>query len=228
MILSFRNTTFGIGLKADRRVILRDISFSLNPGEIVALVGSSGVGKTTVLNLASGLLHPDEGSIQTLGVELKTATDEEISRLRASEIGIVFQGFHLLPQHNALYNILLPAYFSDHPAHQYAERAEVLLDRIGLSESAHISAVDLSEGQRQRIAIARALLTRPRLVLADEPTGNLDDHSARRVLNLLITEVRREQGTLLIATHDRRCLDLVDRILYLAKGSISLRSRSTS
>ena len=215
MILSFKLVSFTIGTKSERRFILRDTSFSLESGEVVALVGSSGVGKTSILNLASGLLQPDSGSIQTLGVSLSDATDEDISRLRSSQIGIVFQGFHLLPQQTALYNILLPSYFSDTPARHFAKRAELLLDRIGLSDSANIAAVDLSEGQRQRIAIARALLMHPRLVLADEPTGNLDDQSARRVLNLLISEVRREEGTLLIATHDRRCLDLVDRILYL-------------
>jgi len=227
MIISFSQIRFSIGPKAEKHPILWNVSFSLNAGEVVALVGSSGVGKTTVLNLASGLLRPDEGSIQTLGVDLNEASDEDVSHLRASNIGIIFQGFHLVPQQSALNNILLPAYFTNQPAHQYMARATVLLDRVGLSHAAHIAAVDLSEGQRQRIAIARALLIRPRLVLADEPTGNLDDESARRVLNLLISEVRREQGTLLIATHDRRCLDLVERSLYLNNRTISTHSSDT-
>ncbi len=220
MILSFSHVTFSVGHASRRRRVLHDVSFSLSRGEIVALVGPSGEGKTTVINLATGLLTPDEGIIDTLGVEVSSAPDMNVSRLRAQRIGVVFQSFHLLPRESALENVLLPAYFGARPAYDMRERAATLRERAGLEGWRDVAAIELSEGQRQRVAIARALLQGPELVLADEPTGNLDDVAALKVLRLLIDEVRRENGTLLIATHDQRCLGLVDKTLVLRQGRI--------
>lgn len=221
MVLSFQNVSLAVGKGAYRRRILSQASFSLERGEIIALIGPSGEGKTTVINMATGLIRPQEGSVITLGMNIGSATDYELSRLRAKRIGIVFQNFQLIPRLSALENILLPAHFGDAVVGSFHERARELLDRVGLSQWSGVDAVELSEGQRQRVAIARALLMRPGLILADEPTGNLDDAAALQVLKLIINEVRRENDTLFVATHDRRCLDLMDRVIVLNSGRIS-------
>ncbi len=218
--LTFEEVCLDVGKTPHKKIVLSHASFRLRIGEIVALVGPSGSGKTTILNLSTGLLRPNSGRICTLGVEVSAAPDVLVSRLRADKVGFVFQTFHLLPKSTAKENVLLPAYFGKTPASALRERSDLLIDRVGLAGWADVPAIELSEGQRQRIAIARALLSGPELVLADEPTGNLDDSSAQRVLSLLIGEVRREKGTLLIATHDRRCLDLVDRTLLLKDGRL--------
>ncbi|MBN1426332.1 ABC transporter ATP-binding protein [Candidatus Fermentibacteria bacterium] len=201
--------------------ILSDVSLEIMPGEVVALVGPSGSGKTTILNVIAGLLPPRSGSVSVLGVDMVRAGDSERARLRAGEIGIVFQGFHLVPDASALENVVLPAYFGATLATESRQRARDLLQRVGLAEWADSAAVDLSEGQRQRVAIARALLAHPSLVLADEPTGNLDDRSAETILSLLVEIVRDGDATLILATHDSRCLGRVQRTIRIDQGRIA-------
>jgi ABC-type lipoprotein export system ATPase subunit len=219
--LVFDDVSYWVGQPPNRKQIIERASFHVDRGEVVALVGPSGCGKTTILNLATGLLRPERGTISTLGVTVSQAEDTVVASLRAEQVGFVFQTFHLLPNATALQNVFLPAYFGRTLAREKRSRAEELLERVGLSPWKEVSAIELSEGQRQRVAIARALLTRPALVFADEPTGNLDDESARTVLNLLISEVKRERGTLFIATHDRRCLALVDRTMVMASATVT-------
>ncbi len=209
----------GVDLGGSR--ILDDVSFRVMPQEVVGLVGPSGCGKTTILHVVAGLRRASRGMVHVLGVDLGSASDRTVSRLRARHIGIVFQRFHLLPRESALDNVLMPAFFGDTPARKARERAYALLERVGLGPWARTPAVDLSEGQRQRVAIARALLNDPALVLADEPTGNLDDASARTTLSLLVDAVRERGGTLLLSTHDHRCLGLVDRTLQVADGTVA-------
>lgn len=218
--LRFEDVSYAVGQPPNRRQIIEQASFQVDQGQIVALVGPSGCGKTTILNLATGLLQPDRGIAYTLGVVVSSASDAEVASLRAEHVGFVFQTFHLLPHATALENVILPAYFGSVNAREKRNRAMELLERVGLFEWQHVAAIELSEGQRQRVAIARALLTRPALVFADEPTGNLDDESAETVLSLLISEVKRERGTLFIATHDRRCLALVDRTMAMRNGTV--------
>ena len=219
--LIFDDVSFEVGQPDSRKQIIEHTSFRVDRGQVGALVGPSGCGKTTVLNLATGLLKPQQGTVCTLGVVVSSAPDAEVASLRAEQVGFVFQTFHLLPQATALQNVILPAYFGSVRAHEQMGRAVELLERVGLAEFHQVAAIELSEGQRQRVAIARALLTRPALVFADEPTGNLDDTSADTVLGLLISEVQRERGTLFIATHDRRCLALVDRIMVMRDKTVS-------
>ena len=173
--------------------------------------------------MIAGLRRPHEGTVSVLGAEVGTASDSVLARLRAQRVGIVFQSFHLIPGASAIENAMLPAFFGDGPARESRARACELLERVGLGPWINEAAIDLSEGQRQRVAIARALLARPSLVLADEPTGNLDDATAATILSLLVEGVRREGGTLLLATHDHRCLALVERTIRVERGRVGLQ-----
>ncbi|MCU0612407.1 MAG: ABC transporter ATP-binding protein [Candidatus Eisenbacteria bacterium] len=210
----------GFAVGKNRRDILVNACMQVMPGEICALVGPSGSGKTTILNMISGLLRPTAGSLTVLGVDVGRARDRELARLRSRRMGIVFQNFHLLPGMTSTENALLPAYFGCAPAGEYRARVRDLLGRLGLAPWLDAAAENLSEGQRQRVAIARALLLRPALVLADEPTGNLDDSSAATILSLLIEGAREEGSSLLLATHDRRCLQVVERTFVVDQGRV--------
>ena len=174
-------------------------SLEVAAGEFVALQGPSGSGKTTVLLCAGGLLRPDSGRVTIEGRDLYALSVEDRARLRASAIGFIFQEFHLLPYLSVLENVLVPALGKKSP--EASRRAEELIDRFGLGPRARHLPAELSTGERQRVALARALLNRPRLLLADEPTGNLDPENGRAVLDHL-TGFSREGGAVLLVTHD--------------------------
>lgn len=210
----------GVCVHTGGRSILSDVTFRVSPGEVVALVGPSGSGKTTILTVMCGLRRPTSGFVSVCGVDVTRASDRTLARLRARRVGMVFQSFHLMPGQSALDNVMLPAFFGEHPAPQMRARARHLLEQVGLGELMHEAAIDLSEGQRQRVAIARALLAGPSLVLADEPTGNLDDAAAATILSLLEDGARKEAATLILATHDRRCLARVTRTLRVDRGRV--------
>ena len=175
------------------------MSLEVAAGEFVALQGPSGSGKTTVLLCAGGLLRPDSGRVTIEGRDLYALSTEDRARLRASAIGFIFQEFHLLPYLSVLDNVLVPSLGKNSP--EAARRAEELIDRFSLGPRARHLPAELSTGERQRVALARALLNRPRLLLADEPTGNLDPENGRAVLDHL-TGFSREGGAVLLVTHD--------------------------
>ena len=196
---------------------LRAVTLAVRAGEMVALMGPSGCGKSTCLNLVSAVDRPDEGRAVVLGVDLGAASEAELVRLRRRRIGIVFQAFHLVPHLSVAENVALPLSLD---GRRDARRVDELLARVGLSARRDHFPGELSGGEEQRTAVARALVHRPGLVVADEPTGNLDSGSGAAVLEVL-DALRREAGSaLVIATHDARVAARCDRIVHLADGRV--------
>jgi putative ABC transport system ATP-binding protein len=197
---------------------LRDISFAVGKGEFVRLSGPSGSGKTTLLNLIAGLDRPDQGEIFVAGVDMGRLSVTRASKHRAEQVGIVFQAYNLLPQLTALENVLLPMIAVGRINHG---RARELLDLVGLADRSDHNPSQLSGGEQQRVAIARALANDAALLLADEPTGNLDDQSAKTVMRLLTSAVRERGGTLLLVTHERDTTQTADRSFELRGGVLT-------
>lgn len=196
--------------------ILRDVSFSIAAGEAVAVVGASGSGKSTLLGLLAGLDTPTLGTVHVDGQELFALDEDGRAALRARLLGFVFQSFNLLPAMTALENVMLPLELAG--AANAAEAARELLGRVGLGARLHHYPKQLSGGEQQRVAIARAFVTRPSLLLADEPTGNLDAATGTEIINLMF-ELNRERGaTLILVTHDAELSKRCGRILQLAGG----------
>ncbi|HQP34742.1 MAG TPA: ABC transporter ATP-binding protein [Polyangiaceae bacterium] len=204
-----------------RTRVLHGIDLTIEAGEFTALIGPSGSGKSTLLNLVGLLDRPTAGKIHVDGVDTGSLDDDGLTRLRGQRIGFIFQFHHLLPEFTAQENVYLPMYsVQGRVTPQMRDRAMALLRRVGLEPQANNRATDLSGGQQQRVAIARSLCMQPPLVLADEPTGNLDTHSADRIFELL-RQVNQEQRTaFLVVTHDRRLAARCDRIIELVDGMI--------
>jgi len=199
------------------RHVLKDASLEVAEGEFVAIRGRSGSGKSTVLNLVAGIDRPSSGEIYVAGNALSRLGPRERTLLRRDHIGFVFQFFNLIPTLSVLENVLLPAELS---GRDESRRAAGLLERVGLADRAASFPDRLSGGEQQRVAIARALVRDPRLVLADEPTGNLDDASGAAVMGLLDALTRRAGKTLLLATHSREVAALADRVLTIEAGRL--------
>jgi putative ABC transport system ATP-binding protein len=207
-----------VATAAGSLVILKEISFEINPGEAVAVVGASGSGKSTLLGLLAGLDLPSAGSIRIDGTELCTLDEDARARLRGACVGFVFQSFQLLPGLTALENVMLPLEIRG--LRDAAARSHGFLDRVGLGERLGHYPRQLSGGEQQRVAIARAFASQPRLLFADEPTGNLDAATGNRVIDLLFG-LRAEQGaTLVLVTHDERLAGRCDRRLVLEGGRL--------
>jgi ABC-type lipoprotein export system ATPase subunit len=196
---------------------LADLSLSLVEGEMVALVGPSGCGKSTALNIVAAVDRPDGGSVRVCGVDVAAATEEELVTLRRRRIGMVFQAFHLVPHLTVEENIALPLAL-DHK--RDAERLSELIERVGLGHRRRHYPSELSGGEQQRTAVARALVHRPRVLVADEPTGNLDSRTGADVVALLDELRRDEQAALLLATHDAKVAAVADSVLELADGRV--------
>ena len=202
------------------REVLRDISLEVRRGEYVAIVGESGVGKSTLLNLIAGLDSPDRGSIALEGTDLALLDDAGRTLLRRSRIGFVFQAFHLLPHLTVAQNVALPlSLIGMNPAQAQARLADILA-AVGLAAAAGAYPRELSGGEMQRVAIARALVHRPLLLLADEPTGNLDAETAKQVLALLREQVKRESGAGILVTHSALAAATADRVLVLTSEGL--------
>jgi putative ABC transport system ATP-binding protein len=202
----------GLGVEA-----LAGVSLAIGRGESVAVVGPSGCGKSTLLNLISAVDLADEGRVLVLGLDLARASEAQLVRLRRRSVGVVFQAFHLLANLTAEENVALPLALDGRAD---PERVRGLLERVGLAGRARHLPAELSGGEQQRVAVARALVQRPALLVADEPTGNLDSKSGERVLALL-EELRREQGaTLVLATHDTAVAARAERVVSLRDGRI--------
>jgi ABC-type lipoprotein export system ATPase subunit len=200
--------------------VLRDLDFRVAHGEFVALRGASGAGKSTLLHLLGGLDSPDRGEIWFAGQNLATLSNRELAHVRNSRIGFVFQAYHLLPELDALENVCLPARIARVAARTAAVRGRELLERVGLHERLEHRPAELSGGERQRVAIARALINQPDLVLADEPTGNLDSHTGGEIIELLCSLREEKQVTLVIATHDATVAARAPKVVNLADGQI--------
>ena len=203
--------------------VLRGASLTVRRGERIAIVGASGSGKTTLLQLLGGLDLPTQGSVRIAGAAMNELNDTERGNLRNKAVGFVYQFHHLLPEFTALENVAMPLLVRRTPPRRAREVAASILTRVGLAERLEHRPAQLSGGERQRAAVARALVTRPQIVLADEPTGNLDGANAAQVFELML-ELNRELGTsLVIVTHDERLAARLDRNLVLADGVLSER-----
>ena len=199
----------------DRPAIFEGVDLTVRAGEYVAVMGESGVGKSTLLNLLAGLDRTETGRVFIEGIDLATLDDDGVTLLRRRAIGFVFQAFHILPYLSVEQNVALPLDLLGVGEPQRGERARDLLRAVGIDALARRHARELSGGEIQRVAIARALVHRPRLVLADEPTGNLDSGSAAQILALLRTQVKAHAGAGILITHSRMAADTADRILVL-------------
>jgi putative ABC transport system ATP-binding protein len=207
---------------ASVRQVLRDISLRLAAGEYIAIMGESGSGKSTLLNLIAGLDAPDAGRILLDGHDLTALDDAARTRLRRSAMGFVFQAFHLLPHLSVGRNVALPLALNGIAGREADDRVDEMLDAVGLSARRHDAPGNLSGGEMQRVAVARALVHKPRLVLADEPTGNLDADSAAEVLNLLRAQLKRDQAAGILVTHSQIAAATTDRVYRLnAHGLIA-------
>jgi lipoprotein-releasing system ATP-binding protein len=200
--------------------VLNGVDLQLNAGELVALVGRSGAGKSTLLQIAGLLDAPTSGQVLLKGQDITTLSEAERTAKRGSTIGFVYQFHHLLPEFTALENVMLPQLAIDVPKVQALARAQELLEKVGLKNRVQHLPGELSGGEQQRVAIARALANKPKLILADEPTGNLDYHTTDAVFELLLQVVREEGAAALIATHNPELAKQMDRQLILDKGLI--------
>jgi ABC-type lipoprotein export system ATPase subunit len=200
--------------------VLCGVDLTISRGEFVALQGASGAGKSTLLHLLGGLDTPNQGKIILAGRNLVELSGLELARLRNLKAGFIFQAYHLFPEMTALENVCLPARIARVPGRTADELARQLLARVGLAERMEHKPFELSGGEQQRVAIARALINSPDLVLADEPTGNLDSHTGGEIISLLCALRAERDTTLIIATHDAKIASRAPRILNLADGQI--------
>jgi putative ABC transport system ATP-binding protein len=206
---------------AGGRQVLTSLSYLLRAGEYVAIMGESGVGKSTLLNLIAGLDSPDRGEILINGIEISSLSDDAATRLRRKEFGFVFQAFHILPHLTLRQNVALPLLLNDAAVKHAEERAERMLGAVGLPGRAGDFPRQLSGGELQRVAIARALVHRPVLILADEPTGNLDPDTAHEILMLIRQEIKENGASGILVTHSHAAAATADRTLLLTKEGLS-------
>jgi len=201
--------------------IFKDINLSVEEGESLAIVGTSGSGKSTLLHLMGALDTPSSGKIFFDGRDMSEMKPDEKARFRNRTLGFVFQFHHLLPEFSALENVAMPALIGGACRADVLPDARTMLERVGLAHRVESKVSTLSGGERQRVAIARALVHRPRLILADEPTGNLDQDTAHEVLQLIRTEIKANQASAIIVTHSRLAAETADKILMLSKHGLT-------
>ena len=216
---------FNVGLENELE-ILHGIDLDVNEGEFVSIVGASGSGKSTLMNLIGALDRPTEGSYWLDGTVIEDADDRELSAIRNRKIGFVFQNFNLIGRTNALRNVELPMLYAGVPQKKRTERAQILLDMVGMTDRMTHQPNELSGGQKQRVAIARAMANDPAIILADEPTGALDSKTGRMVMDLF-HQLNREQGkTIVLITHNRELAMETQRVLTMCDGVLSEEAAS--
>jgi putative ABC transport system ATP-binding protein len=216
--IALSGVNLALGRGAARVHILRQIDLNIGRGEAIGLLGPSGSGKSTLLMVMTGLERPDTGSVVVAGQELQQLDEDALARFRGKHIGIVFQAFHLIPTMTALENVAVPLEFAG--ARDALQRAEKELAAVGLAHRLHHYPAELSGGEQQRVALARALAPDPALIVADEPTGNLDEATGREIIELLFRGHRGRGTTLVLVTHDTELAARCDRVVHLHSGKI--------
>lgn len=217
-IISLNNVALTLDSRAGPVSILNGVGLDIETGQSVAIVGPSGSGKTSLLMILAGLERATSGSVRIAGHDFQSLGEDELARVRGEMIGIVFQSFHLVPTMTALENVALPLEFSGRPRAE--EIARERLDEVGLAHRLDHYPAQLSGGEQQRVALARALSIEPKLLLADEPTGNLDGRTGRGVVELLFGLKKNREATLVLVTHDERLAAECDRVIRMADGRI--------
>ena len=217
-IVVLKNVRLTLTSRAGPVGILRDVDLEAREGQSLAVVGPSGSGKTSLLMVTAGLERATNGKVEVAGHDLSAMSEDELALMRGAEIGIVFQSFHLVPTMTALENVALPLEFAGEGNAQATARE--LLQEVGLSHRMDHFPAQLSGGEQQRVAIARALSRKPKLILADEPTGNLDRRTGGHIVDLLFGLQRRREATLILVTHDEKLAGACDRIIRMADGRI--------
>ncbi|MGG1659281.1 ABC transporter ATP-binding protein [Brevibacillus sp. NRS-1366] len=218
--LTVTNVNHSYGTGKIRVPVLFDINLHINRGEFVALCGSSGSGKSTLLNLLAGLTKPEEGSVMVSGEQISSFNENQLCLFRRKSMGFIFQSYNLLPNLTALENVELPLIFAGEGVKKRRAKATQILERVGLDGRLDHKPNELSGGQQQRVSIARALVNQPGIILADEPTGNLDSRTEQEILNLM-REMNKENGTtFIIVTHEQEVAEQSDRVIYLQDGRV--------
>ena len=200
--------------------VLRNIDLEVQEGDFLALRGASGAGKSTLLYLLGGLDTPNTGEIWLAGRNLATLSRTELARMRNEDVGFIFQAYYLLPELDALENVCLPGRMARKPATALERRGKELLERVGLKDRIEHKPYELSGGEQQRVAIARSMINEPDVILADEPTGNLDSHTGQEIIELLCSLVSEKQTTLVMATHDEKLAARARRVVMLVDGEV--------
>jgi len=216
--IQFNNVSLNYGSKNDVVEVLKSINFSVNSEEIISIVGPSGSGKTSIIMLASGLETATEGSIRINNQEIVGLKENKLSEVRRKNIGIVFQSFYLIPNLTAIENVLLS--LEANQKYNQDDEAKTLLAEFGLSHRLHHLPSELSGGEQQRVAIARALINKPKIILADEPTGNLDSANSESMIDLLFNYTKKSKTSLVMVTHDNSIAVRCDRIIEIKDGQI--------
>ena len=216
--VAMRGVDLSLGRGAARVHILRDVALTIGKGEAVGIVGASGSGKSTLLMIMAGLERPDKGEVEIDGVKLGALNEDGLARFRGQRIGIVFQSFHLIPTMTALENVAAPLELGG--VRDASERARAELDQVGLGDRLGHYPAQLSGGEQQRVALARALAPRPSLIIADEPTGHLDEPTGRAIIDMMFDLPARRGATLALVTHDAALASRCDRVIRMRSGRI--------
>ncbi len=216
--IQFDNVSLSYGTKSDAVEVLKSINFSIDSKEVVSIVGPSGSGKTSIIMLASGLETASSGSVKVNDQEIVGLKENQLSEVRRKNIGIVFQSFYLIPNLTAVENVLLS--LEANQQFDLEQDAKNLLDEFGLSHRLHHLPSELSGGEQQRVAIARALINKPKIILADEPTGNLDSANSESMIDLLFDYTKKSQTSLVMVTHDNTIANRCDRTIEIRDGQI--------
>lgn len=224
-IIKIQNLRKVYRVGSERVVALDNIDLEILPGEICCILGTSGSGKSTLLNMLAGLERPTRGSVNILGTDIAKASEKQLAKFRREKIGFIFQSYNLLGSLNALENVALPLTFRKVPKRKREAAAKKMLKAVGLGKHIRHRPSQMSGGQQQRVGIARAYVTNPPVVFADEPTGNLDSKTTIEVMEMITAIAREHNQTLIIVTHDREIADYADRILFLLDGRIESDTR---
>jgi len=225
MMIEFNDITKSFSSGAVRTDVLKGVTFKVNKGEFAAIMAPSGTGKTTLLNVLGCLMKASSGSYLFEDQDIETLNDDQLSEIRNKKIGFVFQTFNLLERTSALDNVLLPLVYSDVYPADATKKASRLIESVGLKERINYKPSELSGGQQQRVAIARALINDPAVILADEPTGNLDANSAKEIMEIFKT-LHKEGRTIIVVTHDINVAKSCERIIYLKDGKVEKEEAS--